>query len=128
MLFDCYVSCCLKSRHRHSLQSVKDDALARQQEKIQAAACHLFDGEDCNASFVRSLMPGVPALLVNLSYRTQGFYVQKGNPKNIRGWQDLSRQDISVLNRRVGSVPMAMSASPAAMAAAMVRWELMIRS
>ena len=77
--------------------------LALYQEKIQAAACHLFDGEDCNASFVRSLMPGVPALLVNLSYRTQGFYVQKGNPKNIRGWQDLSRQDISVLNRRVGS-------------------------
>lgn len=77
--------------------------LALYQEKIQAAACHLFDGEDCNASFVRSLMPGVPALLVNLSYRTQGFYVQKGNPKNIRGWQDLNRQDISVLNRRVGS-------------------------
>lgn len=77
--------------------------LALYQGKVQAAACHLFDGEDCNASFVRSLMPGVPALLVNLSYRTQGFYVQKGNPKNIRGWQDLSRQDISVLNRRVGS-------------------------
>ena len=77
--------------------------LALYQEKIQAAACHLFDGEGCNASFVRSLMPGVPALLVNVSYRTQGFYVQKGNPKNIRGWQDLSRRDISILNRRVGS-------------------------
>ncbi len=77
--------------------------LALYQGKVQAAACHLYDGKECNASFVRSLMPGVPALLVNLSYRTQGFYVQKGNPKNIRGWQDLSRQDISVLNRRVGS-------------------------
>jgi putative molybdopterin biosynthesis protein len=48
-------------------------------------------------------MPGVPAVLVNVSYRTQGFYVQKGNPKNIRGWSDLGREDISVLNRRVGS-------------------------
>ena len=77
--------------------------LALYQEKIQAAACHLFDGEDCNASFVRSLMPGVPALLVNLSYRTQGFYVYKGNPRKIKDWEDLRRTDISILNRRVGS-------------------------
>ena len=77
--------------------------LALYQEKIQAAACHLFDGQGYNTSFVRSLMPGVPAVLVNLSYRTMGFYVQKGNPKNIRGWQDLRREDISILNRRAGS-------------------------
>lgn len=48
-------------------------------------------------------MPGIPAVLINVSYRTQGFYVQKGNPKNIKGWSDLAREDISVLNRRVGS-------------------------
>lgn len=77
--------------------------LALYQEKIQAAACHLFDGKECNASFVRSLMPGVPAVLVNLSYRTQGFYVYKGNPRKIKDWEDLRRTDISVLNRRVGS-------------------------
>ena len=53
--------------------------LALYQGKIQAAACHLYDGKECNVSFVRSLMPGVPAVLVNLSYRTQGFYVYKGN-------------------------------------------------
>ena len=77
--------------------------LSLYQDNIQVAACHLYDGTDYNASFVRSLMPGVPAVLVNVSYRTQGFYVQKGNPKNIRGWEDLGRRDISVLNRRVGS-------------------------
>lgn len=77
--------------------------LALYQQKIQATACHLFDGEGYNASYVRSLMPGVSAVLVNLSYRTMGFYVQKGNPKNITGWQDLRRQDISILNRRAGS-------------------------
>ena len=48
-------------------------------------------------------MPGIPAVLVNVSYRTQGFYVRKGNPKNIKGWSDLRREDISVLNRRAGS-------------------------
>ena len=77
--------------------------LALYQDKIQVAACHLFDGESCNESYVRSLMPGVCAVLVNVSYRTQGFYIQKGNPKNIRGWQDLNRRDIAILNRRVGS-------------------------
>ncbi len=77
--------------------------LSLYQDNIQVAACHLFDGFDYNTSFVRSLMPGVPAVLVNVSYRTQGFYVQKGNPRNIQGWSDLAREDITVLNRRVGS-------------------------
>ena len=77
--------------------------LALYQDRIHVAACHLFDGFDYNTSFVRSLMPGVPAVLVNVSYRTQGFYVQKGNPRKIKGWSDLGREDISVLNRRVGS-------------------------
>ena len=77
--------------------------LSLYQDNIHVAACHLFDGFAYNTSFVRSLMPGVPAVLVNVSYRTQGFYVQKGNPKNIKGWSDLGREDITVLNRRVGS-------------------------
>ena len=77
--------------------------LSLYQDNIHVAACHLFDGFDYNASFVHSLMPGIPAVLVNVSYRTQGFYVQKGNPKGIKGWSDLGREDITVLNRRVGS-------------------------
>ena len=77
--------------------------LSLYQDNIQVCACHLFDGFDYNTSFVRSLMPGIPAVLVNVSYRTQGFYVQKGNPKGIKGWSDLSRRDMTILNRRVGS-------------------------
>jgi len=77
--------------------------LSLYQDNIHVAACHLFDGFDYNTSFVRNLMPGVPAVLINVSYRSQGFYVQKGNPKNIKGWSDLGREDITVLNRRVGS-------------------------
>lgn len=77
--------------------------LSLYQGNIQVAACHLFDGQEFNRSYVRSLMPGVPAVLVNISYRSQGFYVQKGNPKQIRGWQDLARENITVLNRRSGS-------------------------
>ena len=71
--------------------------------KVAAAACHLYDGEGFNSSYVRCLMPGIPAVLINLSYRRLGFYVKAGNPRNITGWEDLSREDISILNRRPGS-------------------------
>lgn len=77
--------------------------LSLYQGKVHVAACHLYDGVDYNSSYVRSLMPGVSAVLVNVSYREQGFYVKKGNPKGIKGWEDLRREDISVLNRREGS-------------------------
>ena len=77
--------------------------LSMYQGKVQVVACHLHDGETSNTSFVKSLMPGIPAVLVNLSYRSQGFYVRKGNPKGICGWEDLRRNDVSILNRRPGS-------------------------
>ena len=77
--------------------------LSLYQGKTHVTACHLYDGEGYNESFVRALMPGVKAVLINLTYRTQGFYVKKGNPKGICGWEDLGRSDLRVLNRRCGS-------------------------
>ena len=79
--------------------------LALYEGRVDAAACHLYDAEEksFNAPFVKKLLPGVPAALINISYRTQGFYVASGNPKEIRGWRDLARRDISILNRRLGS-------------------------
>lgn len=77
--------------------------LSLYQGNVNVASSHLFDGKKYNTSYVRILMPGIPAVLINLSYRTQGFYIQKGNPKGITGWEDLKRKDITVLNRRPGS-------------------------
>ena len=79
--------------------------LALYEGKVDAAACHLYavDERSFNVPYVRRLMPGVKAVLVNVSYRKQGFYVAAGNPKEIRGWRDLARRDISILNRRPGS-------------------------
>ena len=75
--------------------------------KVSAASCHLYSSEDeeFNVPYVKCLMPGIPAVLVNLSYRRQGFYVRRGNPKGIKDWEDLKRDDISILNRRTGSSP-----------------------
>ena len=79
--------------------------LALYEKKVDAAACHLYavDEKSFNVPYVKRLMPGVRAVLVNVSYRKQGFYVAAGNPKEIRGWRDLARRDISILNRRPGS-------------------------
>jgi len=39
----------------------------------------------------------------NLVNRQQGLIVAKGNPKGIRGLEDLTRDDISFVNRQAGS-------------------------
>ncbi len=81
--------------------------LSLYQGRVNAAACHLYDAEEdvFNASFVKKLLPGIPAVLVNLSYRSVGFYVKAGNPKAITGWEDLKRPDVTIRNRAPGSSP-----------------------
>lgn len=72
--------------------------------KSSIASSHLWDWEtsEYNIDFVKKLLPGIPCTIINLTYRTQGFYVQKGNPKNINGWDDLKRDDLSYVNREIG--------------------------
>ena len=72
--------------------------------KASLASAHLWDWEtsEYNVSFVKKLLPGIPCTIINLTYRIQGFYVQKGNPKNISGWDDLKRVDLNYVNREVG--------------------------
>ena len=72
--------------------------------KVSIASSHLWDWEtsEYNIDFVKKLLPGIPCTIINLTYRTQGFYVQKGNPKNINGWEDLKRDDLSYVNREIG--------------------------
>ncbi|MBQ6481532.1 MAG: helix-turn-helix transcriptional regulator [Anaerolineaceae bacterium] len=97
--------------HQKSLPSQRvylnsfEGLLALYEEKVTAAACHLYAADEkCfNVPFVKRLLPGIPVSLINISYRTQGFYVAAGNPKEIHGWRDLARRDISILNRRHGS-------------------------
>lgn len=74
-------------------------------EKVQVATVHLWDGEtnEYNIPYVKRMLPGVPAVIIHLANRMQGFYVVKNNPKGIRGWEDLKRKDISIINREKGS-------------------------
>jgi len=71
---------------------------------VNIATAHLWDADTgvYNISYVRRLLPGVPCVIVNLVARMQGFYVAKGNPKNITTWKDLTRTDVLMINREKG--------------------------
>lgn len=73
--------------------------------EAQVATCHLWDGRtgDYNTPYVKRLLPGTPAIIIHLACRMQGFYVQNGNPKEIKSWEDLKRNDITIINREKGS-------------------------
>lgn len=73
--------------------------------KIQAATAHLWDGDSdqYNINYVRRMLPGTPALIIHLACRLQGFYVAKGNPKGLKGWDDFKRGDLVMVNREKGS-------------------------
>ena len=73
--------------------------------EVHAATSHLWDGDSgqYNAPFVRRLLPGIPAVLIHLAERVQGFYVPTSNPKGLKGWEDLRRQDLTLVNREKGA-------------------------
>lgn len=73
--------------------------------EVQAATAHMWDSRsgEYNVPYVESMLPGTPAVIIRLASRMQGFYVAQGNPKNIRDWNDLKRNDITFVNREKGS-------------------------
>jgi molybdate-binding protein len=42
-------------------------------------------------------------VLIHLTKRKQGLFLQKGNPKGVRGLDDLARNDVRFVNRQPGS-------------------------
>ncbi len=73
--------------------------------EVSVATCHLWDGDsgEYNRPFVRRLLPSIRTLIIRLTIRTQGLYVARGNPKKIGGWNDLTRTDVTVINREKGA-------------------------
>ncbi len=69
------------------------------------AGTHLLDEDsgEYNIPFLKRFLPDVKLRLINLVYREQGLIVKKGNPKGIKGFEDLVREDIAFINRQRGS-------------------------
>jgi len=69
------------------------------------AGTHLLDPEDgsYNISYLKKYLPDTPIHLVHLVQREQGLIIRPGNPKQIQGIEDLTRTDVTFINRQAGS-------------------------
>ncbi len=79
--------------------------LALKSATAHLAGSHLLDPEtgEYNVSYVKKILQGVPHTVMTLVHRWQGFMVQPGNPKGIKGIRDLVRPDVVFVNRQPGS-------------------------
>ncbi len=91
----------LSSAHVGSMGGV----MALKRGEAHIAGTHLLDEEtgEYNISFVKRFLSDKRVLLINLVHREQGLLVPKGNPKNIRGFTDLTRGDVVFVNRQSGA-------------------------
>ncbi|SPF31928.1 conserved hypothetical protein [Candidatus Desulfosporosinus infrequens] len=89
---------------RQNIGSI-DGLMALYKGMANVVTAHLWDSDtnEYNTPYVRRMMPGHRAILINMVYRTEGFYVAKGNPKKILTWTDLARSDLRFVNRERGS-------------------------
>ncbi|WP_078428208.1 substrate-binding domain-containing protein [Alkalihalobacterium alkalinitrilicum] len=69
------------------------------------AAIHLLDPNtnEYNLPFIKQLFTLEKITVLRLATREQGFIVSEGNPKNVHSFQDLTRKDITFVNRQKGS-------------------------
>ncbi|MGG0717329.1 helix-turn-helix transcriptional regulator [Robertmurraya massiliosenegalensis] len=69
------------------------------------AAIHLLDPSsgEYNLPFIKLFFVHEPLTVLRLASREQGFIIAKGNPKEIKNFHDLTRKDITFVNRQKGS-------------------------
>lgn len=79
--------------------------LALKNDTAHLATSHLLDEETgiYNWSYIKRFIPDVPVEVFHGVMRDQGFMVKKGNPKGIRGIEDLTRHDVTFVNRQKGA-------------------------
>lgn len=82
-----------------------DGLMALYRGLANVVTAHLWDSDtdEYNLPYVRRLLPGHPTYIINLVFRIEGFYVAKGNPKNIVTWNDLTKPNVRFVNRERGS-------------------------
>lgn len=78
--------------------------LALRQNLCHIASSHLLqeDEDEYNFGYADQEFEHMPAI-VNFCRREQGILVKKGNPKNISSVSDLSRPEITIVNRSLGT-------------------------
>lgn len=91
----------LSSAHVGSMGGI----MALKNGETHIAPIHLLDIEsgEYNTSYINKYLPNRRMALIKGVNRIQGLLVKQGNPMNILGFEDLTREDIRFVNRQRGS-------------------------
>ena len=91
----------LTSSHVGSLGGI----MAIKRGECHIAPTHLLDMESgvYNISYIKKYFPNQKMALIKGVQRQQGLIVEKENPLNIKGFKDLTRDDIVYVNRQRGA-------------------------
>ncbi len=97
----------ISDRVRLSLSHVGSfgGVLALKKKETTIAPIHMLDGKsgDYNIDVLNKYFPSGNAALIKGIKREQGLIISKGNPKNIKGIEDLTRNDLVFMNRQRGA-------------------------
>lgn len=79
--------------------------IALERGEAHLAGSHLLnpDTGEYNVSYIKEYMPSTPVVVVALVYREQGLIVTRGNPKAIQTLADLTRDQVTFVNRQRGA-------------------------
>lgn len=82
-----------------------DGLIAMYLGKADIVSTHLLDGDTLqyNIPYIRKLLVSQSFIVMNLIGRRAGLYVAKGNPLQIRGWPDLAKAGLKLINREKGA-------------------------
>ena len=78
---------------------------ALKRQDVHMAGLHVVDartGEN-NLPYVRRNLKGQKVTVVTFAVWQQGLMVNKGNPKRLRGVEDLARKGVTIVNRETGA-------------------------
>jgi putative molybdopterin biosynthesis protein len=91
----------LSSAHVGSMGGI----MALKNGETHIAPIHLLDMEsgEYNLSYIKKYIPGRSMALIKGVKRIQGFLVPKGNPRGIKGFEDLIGDGLRFVNRQRGS-------------------------
>jgi putative molybdopterin biosynthesis protein len=69
------------------------------------AGSHLLDVDtgEYNISYIKRYLKGLKVGVFHLALRDQGLILAKGNPKGIKGLEDITGKEITFVNRQAGS-------------------------
>jgi molybdate-binding protein/DNA-binding XRE family transcriptional regulator len=86
---------------RNSSQSL--DLLKR--SMVHVAGSHLRDDAtgESNLPVIRKQFPKGSVAVVSYAFWEEGIVIARGNPKGIKGIEDLARKDVTIVNREQGS-------------------------